>query len=321
MLSRVLAAAALAALCCTQGWAQTSPSQTPQTPAQAPATPAPATPAPAAAPAPPPFSTTKVEGTENVYIFRFGGHQSMFVVTPDGVIATDPIGLYRPHAVRTYIDEIKKITQTPIRYVIYSHHHYDHIAGGKPFKDLGATFVAHKNAKSRLETLKYPDVVIPDQAVDDSGTKITLGGTELELHYVGRNHSDNSLVMRLPNQKLIFTVDFMTINSVQFRNMPDNPSPVEWEESLKKVLAMEWDRFIPGHPGPGGRLGTKEDVRNQLAYMEELSAAVKKAADEGKCWDTAMKEIKLPKYESWNNYAQVLPANIERYCYWWGRGY
>lgn len=40
-------------------------------------------------PAPPTFSTTKIEGTDNVYVFRYQGHQSMFVVTPDGVIATD----------------------------------------------------------------------------------------------------------------------------------------------------------------------------------------------------------------------------------------
>lgn len=94
--------------------------------AQAP--PAPSTP-PAAATAPA-FATTKVEGTDNVYIFRYQGHQSMFVVTSAGVIATDPIGLRRPQAVTTYIDEIKKVTKQPIKYVIYSHSHYDHIAGG-----------------------------------------------------------------------------------------------------------------------------------------------------------------------------------------------
>src|SRR5687767_16005452 len=82
--------------------------------------------APAAAQAPP-FATTKV--TDNVYLFRYGGHQSIFVVTPDGVIATDPIGYNRPVAVKTYIDEIRKVTQAPIKYVVYSHHHYDHIAG------------------------------------------------------------------------------------------------------------------------------------------------------------------------------------------------
>ena len=55
-------------------------------------------PAFAQAPTPPLFSTTKVEGTDGVYIFRYQGHQAMFVVTPDGVIATDPIGERRPAA-------------------------------------------------------------------------------------------------------------------------------------------------------------------------------------------------------------------------------
>ena len=130
--------------------------------------------------APPPFATTKVEGTDNVYIFRYGGHQSMFIVTKDGVIATDPISERRP-AAKTYIEEIQKITKAPIKYVIYSHSHYDHIAGGKPFKDLGATFIAHKNAKARIVALKPDDVVVPDQVVDDKKV-IKLGGTTLELH-------------------------------------------------------------------------------------------------------------------------------------------
>src|SRR6476619_8288329 len=88
-----------------------------------------AQPAPPAAPARPPFETTKVEGTDNVYIFRYENHQSMFIVTKAGVIATDPISLRRP-AAQAYIDEIRKVTQAPIKYVIYSHSHYDHIAGG-----------------------------------------------------------------------------------------------------------------------------------------------------------------------------------------------
>ena len=152
------------------------------------------------------FATTKVEGTENVYIFRYVRHQSMFIVTREGVIATDPIGLRRP-AAKAYIEEIQKITKAPIKYVIYSHSHFDHIAGGQPFKDLGAVFVAHRNAKSRIAALKRPDVVVPDQTVDRKRT-ITLGGTTLELVYVGKNHSDSTLVMRLPKEKVIFTVDW-----------------------------------------------------------------------------------------------------------------
>src|SRR5262249_15403296 len=78
-------------------------------------------------PSPPPFATTKVEGTDNVYIFRNGNHQAMFVVTKAGVIATDPVAYGRPTGGQTYVDEIKKVTKQPIKYLIYSHHHYDHI--------------------------------------------------------------------------------------------------------------------------------------------------------------------------------------------------
>ena len=46
-----------------------------------------------------------------------------------------------------YIDEIKAVTKAPIKYVIYSHSHFDHIAGGKPFKDLGASFIATRTPR------------------------------------------------------------------------------------------------------------------------------------------------------------------------------
>jgi glyoxylase-like metal-dependent hydrolase (beta-lactamase superfamily II) len=268
---------------------------------------------------PPLFGTTKVDGCENIYIFRYVRHQSMFVVTPEGVIATDPIGLRRP-AAKAYIEEIQKITNAPIKYVIYSHSHFDHLAGGQPFKDLGAIFVAHKNAKARIEALKRPDVVVVPDEVVDSERAITLGGTTLELIYVGKNHSDSTLVMRLPKEKIIFTVDWIPLETVPFRAMADTYLP-DIEDGLKQVIAMDWERLIPGHPAPDGRqIGTKEDARAALAYLQDLSAAVKKAADEHKCLADAMQDIKLPKYEKWANYDAYLPMNIERYCDFYSLG-
>jgi glyoxylase-like metal-dependent hydrolase (beta-lactamase superfamily II) len=273
---------------------------------------------------PPATTTIKVDGTDNVYIFRYGGHQSMFVVTPAGVIATDPISYQRP--AKPYIDAIKAVTDKPIKFVIYSHSHYDHAAGGKPFKDLGATFIGHRKLKERWDLLKkqnalLPDVVMPDQVVDDKKV-ITLGGTALELDYVGRNHSDNMLVMRLPKEKIIFVVDFAPLQTVQFRDIPDNASPIEYTDSLKKLAALDWDRMIPGHPSALGRLGTKQDVMDDIAYMNDVSAEAKKLADAGKCLnDAAMKEVKLPKWEKLGNYENGVYPNVVRWCYWWGRGY
>lgn len=267
----------------------------------------------------PTFATTKVEGTDNVYIFRYLNHQAMFVVTSAGVIATDPIAYARREASQVYLDEIRKVTNKPIKYVIYSHHHYDHVAGGKPFKDAGAIFVAHRNAKVRLAALGDPNTVLPDQTLRRQRT-IKLGDTAIELKYVGLNHSDSSLVMRLPKQKIIFAVDFLPVGSVPGRGIIDS-HPIEWEASIQQVLKMDWDRLIPGHPGPGGRLGTKDDVRKLATMLQDMSSEVKQSARAGKCWEPAEKEVALEKYKGWPGYNDASRLMIvRRYCGLWGRG-
>lgn len=275
---------------------------------------------PPAAPARPPIETTKIEGTDNIYLFRNVNHQSIFIVTKAGVIATDPVAYGRPNGGQQYVDEIKKVTNQPIKYLIYSHHHFDHIAGGKAFKDAGARVVAHKRAKERLDAIKDPHTVPVDETVGNEGRTIRLGGTTLELKYVGINHSDSMLVMRLPKERLMFVVDLIPIGSVPGRGMIDF-YPLESEDSIKKVLAMDWERIIPGHPAAGGRqTGTKEDARNLLTFLQDASAEVQKAARAGQCWDKVEKELKLPKYESWPGYQSNLPFVLRRYCGLWGRG-
>ncbi len=86
--------------------------------------------------------------------------------------------------------------------------------------------------------------------------------------------------MHLPKEKLIFAVDFNSLGAVPSRLAVNDSYPVEWEASLKRTLALKWERMIPGHPGPGGRLGTRADMEQQLAFMTDLSAEVKKASDD-----------------------------------------
>jgi glyoxylase-like metal-dependent hydrolase (beta-lactamase superfamily II) len=243
----------------------------------------------------------------------------MFVVTKAGVIATDPIAYGRPTGGQSYVDEIKKVTNQPIKYLIYSHHHFDHIAGGKAFKDAGATIVAHQRAKERLLQIKDPHTVLPDETFNAKKT-ISLGGTTLELLYLGLNHSDSNVVMRLPTEKLVFIVDTIPVGSFPGRGFIDI-YPLETEEFIKKVIALDWDRMIPGHPGaPGGRLGTKDDAKNVLTLMQEASAEIKKQGQDGKCWDTVEKEFKMPKYATLPGYEAGLPMVARRYCGLWGRG-
>lgn len=267
---------------------------------------------PVAAQQAPPFATREI--APGVFLFRYQFHQSIFVVTPEGVLATDPIGQRRPQAVEAYIAEIRKVTQAPIRYLVYSHAHFDHIEGGAPFKAAGATIVAHHRARERLAAFGNPNTPLPDEVVPDSGRVIEMGGTRIELHYLGRNHSDNSLVIRLPAQRLIFAVDWMPVQAVLFRNLPDSYLP-EWQQGLDRALALEWDQLVPGHPGPGGRLGTKQDVQNLKQYFADLEATAKEIFAQGRCDnEQALRDARLARYADWGGYEQFLPMNLDRFC-------
>jgi glyoxylase-like metal-dependent hydrolase (beta-lactamase superfamily II) len=238
---------------------------------------------------------------EDVYLFRHQFHQSIFVTTPKGVIVTDPIG---PDAAAWLKAEITKLTDQPVRYVIYSHHHNDHISGARVFADT-ALFVSHWAARRELVKEPDPQIPPPDLTFTDR-LFIELGGKHLELIYTGRNHSDNSLVVLLPQNKLLFAVDFIPVETVAYRTMRSD-FPDDWVESLKRVEQLEFETLVPGH----GRVGKKEHVRQFRGYLEDLTAAVKEAMQKGMSLEEAKKTVRLPKYEQWQRYADWFPENVE----------
>ena len=235
-----------------------------------------------------------------VYRFRNNNHYSIFAVTPAGIIATDPINA---EAAQWLKAELQRRFARPVKYVIYSHDHADHIGGGEVFADT-ATVVAHENAKAAIIGEGRPTAV--PQATFSDRMSIELGGTVVELSYVGRNHSDNSIVMRFPRERVLFAVDFIPVESVAFRDFPDAYIE-DWIESLKRVEAMDFDILAPGH----GPLGRKDHVRMYREYMEDLRGEVLKYAREGKSLEEMKQLIKLPKYAKWTAYEQWFPLNIE----------
>jgi glyoxylase-like metal-dependent hydrolase (beta-lactamase superfamily II) len=242
---------------------------------------------------------SKIAG--EVYRFRNNNHYSVFAVTPAGIIATDPINA--PAA--TWLkDELKtRWPDKPIKFVVYSHDHADHISGGEVWSDT-ATVVAHANAKEAIIGEKRPTAV-PQVTFSDQAT-IELGGTVLELSWVGRNHSNNSLVMRFPKEKIAFAVDFIPVNAMAFRDFPDAYLD-EWIDSLRRVEAMEFDILAPGH----GPLGTKANVTAFRHYLEDLRAQVLAAARAGKSLEETKRSVDLSKYKDWAGYEQMGPLNIE----------
>ena len=243
-------------------------------------------------------SITKIAG--DLYRFQNDFHYSVFLVTSEGIIVSDPINA---DAARWLKAELAKRFNKPIRYMIYSHDHVDHIAGGEVFADT-AIVVAHENAKADIIAEQRPTAV-PDITFSDQMT-IELGGKRVELSYVGRSHSDNMIVMRFPAERALFAVDFIPVKSVAWKNMTDAYIP-DWMNAIARVEAMDFDILVPGHGG----LGTKADATAFRGYMEVLYAAVLKSARAGKSLEAMQQGIRLEKYKDWHNYDTQLPLNIE----------
>jgi hypothetical protein len=164
----------------------------------------------AAAQTPPPqFDLTKV--SDHVYSFRSGIHRAMVVVTSDGVIVTDPISSM---AAKNMMDEIRKVTDKPVKFVIYSHNHWDHIAGAKIFKDQGAKIIQH--ALAAQKTRPNSDVVPADETFGDNMHVVTLGDQTIELTYVGPSHGAG--MIRVPKERMLNIVDICTPQRVGFRS-------------------------------------------------------------------------------------------------------
>ena len=210
---------------------------------------------------------------DGVYVFMYRGTNSLFMVTDEGVIATDPI---RAHAAPLYLEAIREITDQPIKYLVYSHWHWDHIEGGQVFKDAGAKVISHEACVPHLEDLPNPLVVMPDETFSGSHT-ITLGGRSLELIFLGPNHSDCLVYMRPDNVNALFIVDLITPGSVGGAQFMDF-IPHHWLRTLKEIDAMELDFIISGHGVP---IAHSSSVAERARYLETLLSAVKVARDRG----------------------------------------
>jgi glyoxylase-like metal-dependent hydrolase (beta-lactamase superfamily II) len=248
---------------------------------------------------PPTRAITQIAG--DLYRFQNNFHFSVFLVTPDGVIASDPIDA---DAAQWLSDEIKTRFDKPIKYVFYSHHHADHVSGGEVFADAGAEVIAHENTPAQLKEKNVP-TAMPDITFSDRHT-IELGGKKVELIWPGRSHSDDLIVAYFPDERTIFTVDFISVKRLPYRTLGGSFFP-DWFDTIDKVAAMDFDILAPGH----GDLGTKQDAVDHNQYLRELYAAVKQGKAEGKSVDELKGAITMENYKNWGQYDQWLQENIE----------
>ncbi|MBL26409.1 MAG: MBL fold metallo-hydrolase [Rhodospirillaceae bacterium] len=236
----------------------------------------------------------------DVYRFQNDRHFSVFMVTSEGIVATDPINA---DAAAWLEAELDSRFGQPVKYLIYSHDHADHISGGEVFADT-ATVIAQENARKHIVENSTPTAA-PDLTFRDAMT-VTLGGKSVELSYLGPNHGDSVIVMRFPEEGILFAVDVVTADRLPWRDLPGADIDA-WIGSLKAIEAMDFAILSPGH----GRVGTRDDVAPHRRYMEDLRAQVAQGMQQGKSLDEIRQSVDLSAYKDFGEYDNWLSLNIE----------
>ena len=233
---------------------------------------------------------------DNVYLFTYDAHRSLFVATEDAVLATDP---QSPEAAKRFVEEIRKVSSAPVKYLVYSHHHDDHASGGKAFG--AAVVVAHREVLGHIDK----EIMPPSVTFDDSAS-IYVSNLEVRLLYPGPSETESNLIVFVPERKVAFMVDAVFVKALPWRDMA-GADLRQWMSALEELEKLDFQILAPGH----GPTGTKSDVRAFLTYFEDLLGAVRERIAAGETLAQIQATLELPKYKDWARYGEHFDLNIE----------
>jgi glyoxylase-like metal-dependent hydrolase (beta-lactamase superfamily II) len=228
-----------------------------------------------------------------------------FVVTSDGVVVFDALGT--PSHGWALLQEIRKVTDKKIRYVVASHYHADHIYGLQAFKDhTDAVIIAQERAGEYKENEETADekanqrldqrrgalfpwvdkntrVVPPDITFKDRMT-ITLGDRRLTLLYAGPAHSSSDMMMMVEPDGVLFAGDIVQNGRIPHMNS-DDVSTTQWLAALGEVEKLDPKFIIPGH----GKASTqaKQAIAFTRDYIQTVRDAMAKAVQDWTDFDVA----------------------------------
>lgn len=231
----------------------------------------------------------------DVYRFQNKFHYSIFVITGDGVVVTDPIN---SEAAAWLSDEIGKRTDQPITHIIYSHSHGDHASGGAAFGEV-STVVAQADAPEAI------DGVMVTQRIEQA-TAIAVGDKTFELTPLGPGHGDDLMAIVVRPENVGFIVDAVATKRLPYQDF-GNADVDAWINQVQTIEGLDFEILAGGH----GAVGVKEDVTLGRVYMEELRAAVLEGLKAGKSSEQLVESVTMDAYKDWGSYEQWRALNVE----------
>ena len=213
-----------------------------------------------------PPELTLVPVQDNIYMIRNAGSGNItmlvgkrYVILVDAKFPQDHDGIMKI---------VKSVTDLPVRYVINTHMHPDHAGGNPAMQAIGADVIASENARRIMAERGTPG--LPNMAIRDF-LRIYLDDLPIELHYYGRGHTDNDIVLYLPTKRLLIAGDLFALSG-PYRAVIDytaGGSLRDWTRTLERVLQLDFDTVIPGHSGLTDRKNM-EGYKDYLTRTQEM---------------------------------------------------
>jgi glyoxylase-like metal-dependent hydrolase (beta-lactamase superfamily II) len=213
----------------------------------------------------------------NLYMITGGGANTLIRVTSEGLIVVDTKNPGDENYKRV-MEEITSVSNLPVKYVINTHHHPDHVGNNQKFIDAGAQVIALDALKTRMasdpRTKGIPGLPTMTFAKDYD---LKFGGTEVQAHFYGRGHTGDDTMVYFPDSKVVMVSDQITDNTpiVDFAN---GGSAVEWTQILDGVLKLDFEMAIPGRGEPKSRADVQAFRAKFAAMVSHASEAIKAGA-------------------------------------------
>lgn len=247
--------------------------------------------------------------TDNVYSYvdvKVATPQSSYganagiIIGKDGIVVVDT--LISAKEAKRFIRDIRAVSKKPIKYVVNTHYHLDHTFGNSEFAKLGALIISHtsdgNNLKIHGETALKNANTYGLSEKDVEGTKIAypvltfnermeidLGDRKIELIYFRQSHTDGSIMVYLPDKKILFAGDILFTGYHPFMG----EGAIEgWLKTLDYAMTMDVEKIIPGH----GPLSSKKDMEEMKDYLIAFDKKAKELAAESNNAEYIASEIK-----------------------------
>lgn len=270
-----------------------------------------------------------IELADNVYGYeeiRSPGFTtvSLIVIGTTGVLVADGQG--NAQATRKLLDQIRTLTDLPVRWYVVGSDHGDH-TGGNSVLPRDIQYVVHPTSKQQLErdaaaaqaraaaaatpgsSTPSRTMVVPPTGMTSDRQVLDVGGTTVEVMFLGRAHTGGDLFVHLPREKILFMSEAY-LNRV-FPAMR-SAYPSEWVRTIDRALAMEVQRFVPGHGFIEQPAVSREELVNFKEALISVIAEVKRLHALGLSAEDALKQANWGNYKDWFLSEQQAPVAIRR---------